>query len=83
MAAIAVTGDIRRCLNSIVAPTLVIHGKSDPLVPVECGEDSAANIKGSELWTIEGMGHDFPEQLHKSFVEAIVRNARRMINLHL
>ncbi|MEI6206043.1 MAG: alpha/beta hydrolase [Desulfuromonadales bacterium] len=83
IAAIAVTGDIRGCLNSIVAPTLVIHGKSDPLVPVECGEDSAANIKGSELWTIEGMGHDFPEQLHKSFAEAIVRNARRMRNLHL
>ena len=77
IAAIAIAGDIRRYSNSVVAPTLVIHGKADPLVRVESGEDTAANIKGSELWVIEGMGHDFPEQLHAGFAEAIARNARR------
>lgn len=47
-------------LRSVTAPTLVIHGSSDPLVPVECGKDTAEAIPGAELMIIEGMGHDLP-----------------------
>lgn len=50
-------------LQSLQTPTLVIHGSSDPLVPIECGIDTAENIKGARLEIIEGMGHDFPEAL--------------------
>lgn len=39
-------------------PALVLHGRSDPLVPFACGEDTARRIHGAELVGIEGMGHD-------------------------
>ena len=47
-------------LASLKVPTLVIHGTSDPLVPVEGGKETAAAIPGAELILIEGMGHDLP-----------------------
>ena len=58
-------------LNKITIPTLVIHGNNDPLVPVECGIDTANAINNSDLWIIEGMGHDFPYELLDQFVERI------------
>ena len=60
IAAIAATGDLRSRLADISAPTLVLHGTDDPLVPPEAGKDTAANIKGAELHIVDGMGHDFP-----------------------
>ena len=47
-------------LASVTAPTLVIHGSDDPLVPLECGKDTADVIPGAELLIIEGMGHELP-----------------------
>lgn len=47
-------------LSSVTAPTLVIHGSDDPLVPLECGRDTADAIPGAELLIIEGMGHELP-----------------------
>ena len=41
-------------------PTLVVHGKADPLVPFACGEDTARRISGARLAGIDGMGHDLP-----------------------
>ena len=41
-------------------PTLVVHGKVDPLVPFACGEDTARRIPGARLAGIDGMGHDLP-----------------------
>jgi pimeloyl-ACP methyl ester carboxylesterase len=47
-------------LARITSPTLVLHGKADPLVPYPCGEDTARRIAGAKLVGIEGMGHDLP-----------------------
>jgi len=41
-------------------PTLVVHGKADPLVPYACAEDTARRIPGAQLVGIDGMGHDLP-----------------------
>ena len=71
MAAILESGDRRGLLRKIDAPTLVIHGKADVLVPVEGGIDTAANIKQAKLELIEGMGHDLPKQLLPRFVDLI------------
>jgi pimeloyl-ACP methyl ester carboxylesterase len=49
-----------RLLSRITAPTLVIHGTADPLIPFACAQDTAARIPGAKLFGIEGMGHDFP-----------------------
>ena len=50
----------KTALGSVAVPTLVIHGTDDPLVPLECGKDTAEAVPGAELMIIEGMGHDLP-----------------------
>jgi pimeloyl-ACP methyl ester carboxylesterase len=59
MAAIMASGDRSAEVARINAPTLVIHGRDDPLVPLKHGEDTAQKIVGSQLTVIDGMGHDF------------------------
>jgi pimeloyl-ACP methyl ester carboxylesterase len=71
MAAIIADGDRRERLKAVTAPTLVIHGDSDPLVPIEGGRDTAASIAGAELKVIPGMGHDLPLALVDEIAEAI------------
>ena len=60
LVAIIASGDRRKLLRKITAPTLVIHGAEDPLVPVEAGRDTARHIAGAKLMVIDGMGHDLP-----------------------
>jgi pimeloyl-ACP methyl ester carboxylesterase len=76
MAAIAANGDRRPLLQKITAPTLVIHGKADVLVPVAGGVDTAANIENAELQLIEGMGHDLPKELAPRIARMITRHAK-------
>jgi pimeloyl-ACP methyl ester carboxylesterase len=63
-------------LAKIKAPTLVIHGKDDALVPVEGGIDTARQIPGSRLEIFAGMGHDLPKQLLPRFIDLIEEHAR-------
>jgi pimeloyl-ACP methyl ester carboxylesterase len=49
--------DVADRLDEIVAPTLVIHGDADPLVPIENGRYLAAGISGAELIVYAGVGH--------------------------
>jgi pimeloyl-ACP methyl ester carboxylesterase len=77
MAAIRASGDRRAKLATITAPTMVLHGEDDPLVPVAGGRDTAANIKGAELRVIPGMGHDLPPALFATFVETVERAVTR------
>lgn len=58
LAAIIASGDRSDEVRSIAAPTLVIHGADDPLVPLGNGEDTARKIRGARLEVIPGMGHD-------------------------
>jgi pimeloyl-ACP methyl ester carboxylesterase len=59
--AILTQKDRRPALGSLSIPTLVIHGSDDPLVPVECGKNTAAATPGAKLMIIDGMGHDLPD----------------------
>lgn len=77
LAAFLASGDRRPLLATIVAPTLVLHGADDPLIPVECGQDIAAHIPGAEWRVIDGMAHDFPLALTDVFADAIAGIARR------
>jgi len=63
LAAILADGDRRSRLAHITAPTLVLHGAADPLIPPDCGLDVARHIPGARLELVEGMGHDFPPAL--------------------
>ena len=64
-------------LRKLDLPCLVIHGKADPLVPVEGGQDTASAIPGADLWLIEGMGHDLPRDLHGALVDRITALVER------
>ena len=46
-------------LPEIAAPTLVIHGTDDPLLPVENGRILAERIPGAELVLLEGARHGY------------------------
>jgi pimeloyl-ACP methyl ester carboxylesterase len=65
------SGNRRGRLGSVAVPTLVIHGDSDPLIPVECGIATAEAVPGARLRTFEGMGHDLPEPLWSEIVAEI------------
>ena len=56
--AVIEAGDRSADLRAIRAPTLVIHGDRDPLVPSEGGRDTAAKVSGAKLSIVPGMGHD-------------------------
>jgi pimeloyl-ACP methyl ester carboxylesterase len=71
IAAIISNGDRREKLQKLDLPTLVIHGKADPLVPVQGGQDTFDNIKGAKLKLIEGMGHDLPKGAWSEIIDAI------------
>jgi pimeloyl-ACP methyl ester carboxylesterase len=75
LAAIIADGCRRQRLAGVRAPTLVIHGEGDPLVPVEGGRDTAAHIPGARLKTIPGMGHDLPLALVDEIADAIAAHA--------
>ena len=76
MLALLAAGDNTAALSAIAAPTLVIHGAADPLVPPACGADIAAHIPGARLALIEGMGHDLPPQLVERLLALIDSHAR-------
>jgi pimeloyl-ACP methyl ester carboxylesterase len=81
MAAIMASGDRVSLLKKIMAPTLVIHGKDDPLVPVAGGIDTARHIPGATLELIDGMGHDLPRPLLPHFAELIGSHAAGALSL--
>jgi pimeloyl-ACP methyl ester carboxylesterase len=74
--AILSTGDRRTMLAAITAPTLVLHGADDPLVPPAAGRDTAACIPGARLEMVEGMGHDFPPALMARVAVRIAEHCR-------
>jgi pimeloyl-ACP methyl ester carboxylesterase len=76
LAAIIADGCRRERLRGVRAPTLVIHGEADPLVPVAGGRDTAAHIQGAKLKIIAGMGHDLPLALTDEIADAIADHAR-------
>ena len=80
LVAIMAQEDRTEALGGVDVPALVIHGAADPLVQPSGGEATAKAIPGAELLTIEGMGHDLPEQVWPLVVEAIVGNARKAVS---
>lgn len=75
-AAILASGDRSPLLAQITCPTLVIHGKADPLVPYQGGVDTAYKIRDAKLLLLDGYGHDFPPQLYDRLASLIAAHAR-------
>ena len=77
MAAAIADGDRTRLIASIKCPTLVIHGRVDPLVGLSGGEATAKAIPGAKLVVLDQMGHDLPEPLWPELVSHITAVAAR------
>ncbi|MEU5322575.1 alpha/beta fold hydrolase [Streptomyces sp. NPDC021056] len=60
--------------GDIAAPTLVVHGDHDPLLPLPHGRALRDAIPGAELLVLEGAGHDLPRALWDDFVSVLVRH---------
>jgi len=59
-------------LGRVSAPSLVIHGAADPLVPLCAGEETAACLPDAELHVIDKMGHDLPDPLLGEIADRII-----------
>ena len=75
--AVVADGDRTPLLSRITSPTRIVHGVADTLVPVACGHDLAAHIRGADTEFIAGMGHDLPEALLPRFAQGIAALAAR------
>jgi pimeloyl-ACP methyl ester carboxylesterase len=69
--------DRRDALAKIQTPTLVLHGRDDPLIPVCAAYDLAARIASAELRVLPLMGHDLPVSTISTIADAIVATAAR------
>jgi pimeloyl-ACP methyl ester carboxylesterase len=75
---VAIAADDHRAerLPRITAPTLVLHGEADALIPVAAAHDLAKRIPGARLETLPGWGHDLPDPLWPRLAAAIGERAR-------
>ena len=69
MAAVLASGSRLEALRGVRAPTLVIHGALDPIVPVSGGRDTAAAIPGARFELIPEMGHYLPPQIWGALID--------------
>jgi pimeloyl-ACP methyl ester carboxylesterase len=70
-AAIIAASPRNELLKAVRCPALVLHGDSDPLLPVAAAKDTAGSIPGAELVVVPGMGHDFRESLAPIYLKHI------------
>ena len=75
--AILASGDRSKTLCRIISPTLVIHGRKDPLLPFKAGEEVAGNIPNSRMLGIDGMGHDLPDRVTEIIVKEVAKHCHR------
>jgi pimeloyl-ACP methyl ester carboxylesterase len=72
------SGDRTERLQSVGAPTLVIHGDQDSMCDVSGGRATAAAIPGAELVIIQGLGHDLPRELWPKIASRIATHVQRI-----
>ena len=65
--------DAAQRLDQIIAPTLVVHGECDPLVPYANGKYLAAHIQGARFSSYPGVGHlvtiESPERFNREVLQ--------------
>lgn len=77
LAAIAASDCRQHLMPKIKAPTLVIHGSLDPVMPVAAGKQTAQQIRKAKLKIVKGMGHDFPPALMAKMAKWISKHVKK------
>lgn len=62
---------LRDRVAGIQAPTLLVHGTADPMVPIEGSRLAAARIRNATLVELPGVGHWAQLEAHDAFVAAL------------
>ena len=76
-AAVTASGPRYDELQTLDKPTLIVHGVSDPFIPIEHGIKSADIIPNADTLWVEGMGHDLPDAYIDIVAEKIITNLER------
>jgi len=74
--AVGASGDRVELLKRLRVPTLVIHGKQDPLIPLACGREVAQLVPHAVMKEVDGMGHDLPDELNPLLAGWIAAHCR-------
>jgi pimeloyl-ACP methyl ester carboxylesterase len=77
MAAVLADGSRVERLRTVDVPFLVVHGTEDPLIPIECGEDTARHVPGARFESVAGMGHDVTEANAGLLSKLLIEHARK------
>lgn len=72
--AILMTGSVQPYSKEIKAPTLVMHGSHDGLLPPSHGKAVAKDIPNATFKLIKGMSHDLPEYFQPFIVSELKKH---------
>lgn len=72
--AILASGSIARFSKQVKAPTIVIHGSADGLLPSSQGRVVAKTIPNASFHLIDGMAHDIPAYYQPYLVDLISKH---------
>ena len=74
--AVFLSGSRYNKLKNISVPTLIIHGKSDPFIPIEHGKKCVSIIPNADSLWINNLGHDIPDIFIDTISKRIITNFR-------
>ncbi len=77
LVAVSASGDRSALLGAIRAPTVIVHGRADPLVPVAAAYDLGRKIPGATVRIVDGMGHDLAPGVVPLLLSAIDEAVQR------
>jgi pimeloyl-ACP methyl ester carboxylesterase len=69
--------DLRARLSEINAPTQIVHGRLDKVIPLAMAKETASAIPDVCLAVLEDMAHEGPPQLWDRWIRLFVENAAR------
>lgn len=64
--------DLRPRLRGLDVPTIVFHGTEDRTIPIRHAEAIAESIPGARLIPVEGLGHQFHEDVYPIWAKEIL-----------
>ena len=77
MTAVSTSGSRYDKLKEIEVPVLIVHGTSDPMIPIEHGRKCAELIPDADTLWVEGMGHDIPDIFTDRILGKMFQNFQR------
>ncbi len=67
------SGSRYKALEKLALPTLIIHGKNDPFIPIEHGKKCVSLIPNADSLWLDNVGHDIPDATIPVISEKIIQ----------